>query len=86
MKALNNKNGKMVKRMLILLAVLFVIVFILIKAEDFIKEQTNDKISLIINNTNVTERLKNELKIDDGIIYVSMDDMKNFFDKIFGRN
>ena len=81
MKALNNKNGKMVKRMLILLAVLFVIVFILIKAEDFIKEQTNDKISLIINNTNVTERLKNELKIDDGIIYVSMDDMKNFFDK-----
>ena len=81
MKALNNKNGKMVKRMLILLAVLFVIVFILIKAEDFIKEQTNDKISLVINNTNVTERLKNELKIDDGIIYVSMDDMKNFFDK-----
>ena len=81
MKALYNKSGKMGKRMLILLAVLFVIVFILIKAEDFIKEQTNDKISLIINNTNVTERLKNELKIDDGIIYVSMDDMKNFFDK-----
>lgn len=81
MKALNNKNGKIVKRMLILLAVLFVIVFILIKAEDFIKEQANDKISLVINNTNVTERLKNELKIDDGIIYVSMDDIKNFFDK-----
>ena len=34
-----NKNNKMLKRMLILLAVLFVIVFILIKAEDFIKEQ-----------------------------------------------
>ena len=67
--------------MLILLAVLFVIVFILIKAEDFIKEQANDKISLVINNTNVTERLKNELKIDDGIIYVSMDDIKNFFVK-----
>ena len=81
MKALNNKNGKMVKRMLILLAVLFVIVFILIKAEDLIKEQSNDKVSLVINNTNVTERLKNELKIEDGIIYVSMDDMKNFFDK-----
>ena len=81
MKALNNKNGKIVKRMLILLAVLFVIVFILIKAEDFIKEQANDKISLVINNTNVTERLKNELKIDDGIIYVSMDDIKNYFDK-----
>ena len=58
MKALNNKNGKIVKRMLILLAVLFVIVFILIKAEDFIKEQANDKISLVINNTNVTKKAK----------------------------
>ena len=81
MKELNNKNGKMIKRMIILLAILFVIVFILIKAEDLIKEQANEKVSLVINNTNVTERLKNELKIDEGIIYVSMDDMKNFFDK-----
>ena len=81
MKALNNKNGKVIKRMLILLAILCVIVFILIKAEDFIKDQTNEKISLVINNTNVTERLKNDIKVEDGIIYVSMDDIKNFFDK-----
>ena len=81
MKALNSKNGKIIKRMLILLAILFIIVFILIKAEDFIKEQTSDKISLVINNTNVTERLKKEPKIEDGVIYISMEDMKNFFDK-----
>ena len=81
MKALNNKNGKVIKRMLILLAILCVIVFILIKAEDFIKDQTNEKISLVINNTNVTERLKNDIKVEDGLIYVSMDDRKNFFDK-----
>ena len=80
MKALN-KNGKVIKRMLILLAILFVIVFILIKAEDFIKEQASDKISVVINNTNVTSRLKNDLKVDDGIVYLSMEDMKNFFDK-----
>ena len=80
MKALN-KNGKVIKRMLILLAILFVIVFILIKAEDFIKEQASDKICVVINNTNVTSRLKNDLKVDDGIVYLSMEDMKNFFDK-----
>ena len=80
MKALN-KNGKVIKIMLILLAILFVIVFILIKAEDFIKEQASDKISVVINNTNVTSRLKNDLKVDDGIVYLSMEDMKNFFDK-----
>ena len=77
-----NKNNKMLKRMLILLAVLFVIVFILIKAEDFIKEQqASDKISVIINNSNKTERLKNDIRVEDGVIYMSIDDMKNFFDK-----
>ena len=50
-----NKNNKMLKRMLILLAVLFVIVFILIKAEDFIKEQQPiHQIRVIINNSNKT--------------------------------
>ena len=77
-----NKNNKMLKRMLILLAVLFVIVFILIKAEDFIKEQqASDKISVIINNSNKTERLKNDIRVEDGVIHMSIDDMKNFFDK-----
>ena len=80
MKVLN-QNNKMIKRLLILLIILTIVVFILIKAENFIKEQVNDKISLVINNTNVTERLKNDVKIEDDVIYVSMDDMKNFFDK-----
>ena len=60
---------------------LLIIGFIAIKAETLIKEKTDGKINLIINNNNVTSRLKNEVKIDDGIIYVSMDDIKNFFDK-----
>ena len=35
----------------------------------------------IINNTNVTQRLKYEVKIENDDIYISMDDIKNFFDK-----
>ncbi len=75
------KKGNVIKKILIIAIVLFVLIFILIKAENFIKEKTYDNISLIINNTNVTGRLKHEIKIEDGTIYVSMDDMENFFDK-----
>ena len=39
------------------------------------------EINLIINNNNVTARLKHDVKLKDGIVYVSMDDIKNFFDK-----
>ena len=76
-----NKSRKIIIKVIIVLLALLVIGFIAIKAETLIKEKTDGKINLIINNNNVTSRLKNEVKIDDGIIYVSMDDIKNFFDK-----
>ena len=76
-----NKNRDIIKKVIILLLALVVIGFVVVKAEIFIKEKTDGKINLIINNNNVTSRLKNEVRLDDGIIYVSMDDMKNFFDK-----
>lgn len=75
-----NINKNVVKLVAIILAIVAVTIIILI-AKSFMKEDTNNTISLIINNKNVTERLKHEIKIENGIIYVSMDDMKNFFDK-----
>lgn len=80
MKELNKNSNKM-KKILILVAIILVAVFIFIKAEIFIKEKTDETVNLVINNNNVTSRLKNEVKIENGIIYVSKDDMKNFFDK-----
>ena len=76
-----NINKNVIKRVAIVLVVLLVAIVILVVAKNLSKEKTDDTISLIINNRNVTERLKNEIKIEDGIIYVSMDDMENFFDK-----
>lgn len=74
-------NINVIKRIAIVLAILLVAIFVLVKAENFIKVKEIDGISLVINNKNVTERLKHDIKIQDGIIYVSMDDMENFFDK-----
>lgn len=75
------KINKNVIRILIVLAILLVVIVTLVVAQNFSKEKANSSISLVINNRNVTERLKHEIKIEEGIIYVSMDDMKNFFDK-----
>ena len=76
-----NINKNVIKRVAIVLTILLAVIFILVMAQNFTKEKANDTISLVINNRNVTERLKHDIKIEDGIIYVSMDDMKNFFDK-----
>ena len=76
-----NKKDNILKRIAIAGILLIIAVFVLIKAQNYIKEQTEGEINLIINNNNVTERLKHQVKIKDGVVYVSMDDVQNFFDK-----
>ena len=61
-------NINVIKRVAIVLAIMIVTVFILVKAGDFAKEKNDNTINLVINNRNVTERLKHDIKIKDGII------------------
>ena len=75
------KKDNILKRIAIAGILLIIAVFVLIKAQNYIKEQTEGEINLIINNNNVTERLKHQVKIKDGVVYVSMNDVQNFFDK-----
>ena len=67
----------------IILFLLFVaIIFVL--APNYEKNDTYDatKINLIINNNNVTKRLKYDLFINDkNVIYMSKEDIKNYFDQ-----
>ena len=76
-----NKKDNILKRVIIVLILLATTVFILLKAQNYLKEKTEGEINLIINNNNVTSKLKHEVKIKDGVVYVSMDDIENFFDK-----
>lgn len=76
-----NKKDNVVRRISLILIFLVIVVFILIKAQNYLREATEGEINLVINNNNVTERLKHDVKIENGIIYISMDDIKNFFDK-----
>ena len=63
---------------IIVFIVLFVIAMI---ANNYIILDNSTTTNLIINNTNVTSNLRNEIIQEDGVIYLSEDDIANFFDK-----
>ena len=76
----NQKKKRIIRIFIIILAVIIlgIIGFI---ANDYIIVGKNEKTNLVINNNNVTDYLKNEILIQDDEIYVSKDDLANFFDK-----
>ena len=58
--------------------VLFIIAMV---ANNYIILDNNTTTNLIINNKNVTSDLRNDIIQEDGAIYLSEDDIANFFDK-----
>ena len=58
--------------------ILLIIAYI---ANDFIILGKNTTTNLVINNRNVTGNLKKDILIQDGEIYISKQDLGNFFDK-----
>ena len=78
---IKKKKGNMIRRVLLILVLLIVAILVLIKANNYLREKENEEVNLVINNNNVTSRLKEKVLIENGIIYISMSDVKNFFDK-----
>lgn len=62
---------------------LLLLVFVLSVAPNYVKDDVNkEKVNLIINNNNVTARLKNDLYINEkNIVYMSITDINNYLDK-----
>ena len=55
------RNDNILKRILIIALLLFIVVFVLNKAENYLKEKTANEINLVLNNKNVTANLKHEI-------------------------
>ncbi len=75
------KKKKNIIRTFITIVALIVIAIIAYIANEFIILDNNKTTNLIINNKNVTGNLKKEILIQDDEIYISMQDLQNFFDK-----
>ena len=74
-------KNKTLKKLIIGILIAIIALIAIIVVGNNIPEKQPEGINLVINNNNVTERLKQDIKIEDNVIYISMEDVKNFFDK-----
>lgn len=77
---IEKKKKKIIKTFFSLVAIIIILWNALI-ANDYIVWDNNKKINLVINNNNITANLKNDILIEDNVIYLSKPDIANFFDK-----
>ena len=75
------KKKKIIIRTFFAIVALIIIFIAAMIINDFIILDNNETINLVINNRNVSSDLKHEVLIEDDIIYLSEDDIANFFDK-----
>lgn len=75
------KKKKIITRTFFTIVALIVLFIAAMIANDFIILDNNKQIGLVINNNNRTQFLKNEILVEDNVIYLSKADVANFFDK-----
>ena len=75
------KKRKIIIRTFLTIIALIIIFTVTMVVNNYIILDNNTTINLIINNNNVTSLLKNDVLIEDDIIYLSEADVTNFFDK-----
>ncbi len=81
----NNKKRVLNKKKLIIFAIIAITIIlvstVLLKLTDYIILDKNISTNLVINNNNITSNVKNEIIIEDNNIYISKQDIANFFDE-----
>ena len=75
------KKKKVMIRTFFTIVALIILFTIAMIANNYIILDNNERTNLVINNRNVTSDLKNDVLIEDNIIYLSESDVANFFDK-----
>ena len=80
-REMRETQSKPIKKVLIIIAIIILIGIIAINVYSLIKNARPDNTNLVINNNNITAKLKKDVIIEDDVIYVAKEDVKNFFDK-----
>ena len=69
-------------KLIIIALLLFGVAFAIKFSPNFFTNEITDKTNLIINYSNVTGRMKQDLIVDDnGVVYLSLNDIQNYYDK-----
>lgn len=67
-------------KLIVVLVFALAVWFVLKTATNYIKDDIVGKTNLVINNSNTTKNLKNDVIVENGVVYVSTKDIGNFFD------
>lgn len=73
-------KGKWLYKFIVVALFVAAVFFVLKYAPNYVNTEIADKVNLVINNSNVTGDLKKDVFIENGVIYISMEDISNFFD------
>lgn len=77
-----NKKGKIIKIIVLIVVIILMALLVWFKAPDYYVKEVKGKTNLVINNNNVTSKMKDDVYIDNkGVIYLSINDVRNYFDK-----
>ena len=77
-----NKKGKIIKIIVLIVVIILMALLVCFKVPDYYVKEIKGKTNLVINNNNVTSKMKDDVYIDNkGVIYLSINDVRNYFDK-----
>lgn len=68
-------------KIVIVVVMMICVIFALKYASNFEKNEITDRTNLVLNYTNVTSKMKKKVYIEDGVIYLSKEDMANYYDR-----
>jgi len=80
-KRMEKQSNKTFRKLLIVAIFLVASIFVLKYAYNYVRDDVADKANLVINNSNVTTSLKRDVFIENGVVYISKEDIANFFDQ-----
>ena len=72
---------RLILRIVVVAIILGLMVFAIKIAPNYARDEFANVTNLVINNNNITRNVKNNIIIEDNTIYLSTDDMQNFFDE-----
>ena len=79
-KRMEKPKSKIFSKLIVTVLFLVSVVFVLKYAYNYVRNDITDKTNLVINNNNITTSLKKDILVEDGVVYISKEDIQNFFD------
>lgn len=80
MREKNKEKRVYIYKLIVTIIFGLAVFFVINNAQNYVRNEISDKTNLVINNSNVTKSLKNDVIVENDVVYISTKDIANFFD------